>query len=97
VIADASFNPRNGEAVVSWSCKFVVYTNSVRMKCKDNNEAELQAVLLAVADLGSGVEIHTDSQWAIDNFEGENVLVKTSRTNAANMTARANKENLRNK
>lgn len=80
---------------MSWACPFAIHTHSQVIKCKDNNHAELKAIQLAVSDLGDMVEIHTDSQWAIDKFKGINILVKTSRTNTANMAARAKKEKLR--
>ena len=95
VVADASFDPRTGKAVIGYSDDLMLNVKSATIRCSDNNVAELKAVELAARDLEVWVEILTDSQYAIDNFKGKHIVRKTNRDNVANTVVRLKKENKR--
>lgn len=93
VLCDASFDFKTKIAHIGYSDPFMFHTKHKRIKCKDNNQAELEAVVMASKNLPVDVLIFTDSQYAIDHFDGEHTISKVCRDNVANTFVRINKEN----
>lgn len=81
--------------IIGYADQFLLQSNTKVRKFSNNNEAELEAVKWAATKVDPAVEIHTDSQYAIDNYRGSHIVRKCNRENTANIVVRSHKEDLR--
>lgn len=93
IYADAGFNHLTKDAVIAYCNTDMSISFSKAMKCTDSNNAELEAVKIALEN-NSDCIIFTDSSYVVELLKNKKVKLISRRFNIANMIVRAHKEKL---